>query len=122
MSASKLDFFPSVESIKADPLFSHLPLLFPLREVNQKASGTIVFSSFYSHSYIFFAPRLPLFFKRATLGEMVNHRGTSGTLARLSRAKVISSYVSSPDVLLTTIDVRVFICTLRIQFPLFFFF
>lgn len=107
---------------KGRPFFSHLSLFCPLREVHQKTPGAIVFSSFYSHSYIFFAPLLFLsnvdIFKRATLSEMVNRRGTSSTHARLSKAKVIPSYVSSPDVLLTAIDFHLFIFTLRIRSPL----
>lgn len=77
---------------------------------------------FYSHSYIFFSPLL-LFvsnvdiFKRATLSEMVNRCGTGSTHARLSRAKVMTSYVSSPDVLLTAIDFHLFTFTLRILSP-----
>lgn len=60
-----------------------------------------------------------MFFKGGTLGETVNRCGTGSTCARLSRAKVMTSYVSSPDVLLTAIDFHLFIFTLRI--PLHFF-
>lgn len=95
-------------------LFSPIPT-FPLREVHHKTPGAIVFSSFYSHSYIFFTPHLCLsnvdIFKSTTLGEMFNRRGTGGTLACASRAKVITGYVSSPDVLLATIDFHLFICS-----------
>lgn len=53
---------------------------------------------------------------------MFNRRGTGSTLARLSRAKVIPSYVSSPDVLLTVIDFHLFISALRICSHFLFFF
>lgn len=105
-------------------LFSPPPAC-PPREVHQRASGTIVFSSFYSHSYVFSQFSCCLLnvdiFKRATLSEMVSRRGTSSTHARLSRGKVIPSYVSSTDVLLTAIDFHLFIFTLRIWSPPLFF-
>lgn len=44
---------------------------------------------------------------------MANRCGTGSTHARLSRAEVTTSYVSSPDVLLTVIDFHLFIFTLR---------
>lgn len=101
-------------------LFSPSPA-FPLREVHQKSPDAIVFPFFYSHSYIYLAPLLCLpnvgIFKRATLCKMVNRCGTSSTHARLSRAKVIPSYVSWPDVLLTAIDFHLFIFSLRIWSP-----
>lgn len=56
-------------------------------------------------------------FKTATPGQTVSRRGTSSTRARLGRGAVITSYVSSCDVLLTAIDFQLFIFTLRIWSP-----
>lgn len=93
-------------------------LCFPSQGATLEDTRRHCLPSFYSHPYIFFTPLLRWsnvdIFKSATLGEMVNRCGTSSTHARLSRAKVIPSYVSSPDVLLTAIDFHLFIFTLRI--------
>lgn len=92
-------------------LFSPSPA-FPPREVHQNAPLSF---PLYSHTYIFSASFLFserwYFFKRDTLSKMLNRHGTSSTLARLNRAKVIPSYISSADVLLTTIDFHLFICS-----------
>ena len=116
MSSSQLVFIPSVGSVKA----AHSFLTFPCFSSRGGASEHT------RHRCLFFF-LFPLLsadlFKRATLSEMVNRRGTGSTHARLSSATVIHSYVSSsPDVLLTNIDFHSFIFTLRIWSPLCFFF
>lgn len=118
MSSSKLVFIPTVQSVKA----GHSFLTFPCFSTRGGASKDTR-----RHCLLLFLfPLLNVdIFKRAPLSKMANRRGTcSSTRARLSRAKVIPSYVSSPDVLLTAIDFHLFIFTLRIWSPpnhLFFF-
>lgn len=104
------------------PFFSHLPLLFLSGSYIRRHQAPL--SSLFIPTLTYFSLLSSCLsdvdiFKRATLGEMVNRCGTGSTHARLSRAKVIPSYVSSPDVLLTAIDFHLFIFTLRIWSLLF---
>lgn len=111
MSYSKSDLIPLYSIWRGTSFFSHLPLC--------SSEGTqhclpFLFPPFH---LFHFSLWMLIFLQRAVLGMMVNRRGTEGTRARLSRDRVIPTYVSSTDVLLTSIDFHLFISTLRIPPP-----
>lgn len=117
----KVSFHLLCSIYKGSPFFSHLPLLV-LSGRYIKGHQAPLYFPLLIPTLIYLSSSLPCLlnvdiFKRATLSEMVSRRGTSSTNARLSRGKVIPSYVSLPDVLLTTIDFHLFIFTLRIWSP-----
>lgn len=123
MSSSKLLFFFLlwVQSLKVAHSFLTFPC-FASQGGTSKGTWRHCPLLFIPTLTYFFAPRLCLssvdIFKRgAILGEMANRCGTGSTHARLSRAEVTTSYVSSPDVLLTVIDFNLFIFTLRSPTP-----
>lgn len=120
MFSSEPVFISSVQSIKAAHSFLTFLCLSSQGGTSKDARHHCILLFLFPLLHIF--PHLCCLlnvdiFKRATLSETVSRRGTSSTQARLSRGKVIASYASSPDVLLTTIDFHLFIFTLRIWSP-----
>ncbi len=121
MSSSKLVFISPVQSLQAAHSFLTFSCFFLSGRHIRKHQTPLCLPLFIPTLTYFCSSPLLIFFKRATLSKMVNRCGTSSTHARLSRAKVMTSYVSSPDVLLTAIDFHLFIFALRIWSPFFIF-
>lgn len=110
----KVGFHPCCSICNGSPFFSHLCLLFLSGRCIKRHYCLFLFLFPLLHIFRSFPICWMLIFLRGTLlSEMLNRRGTSSTLARLSRAKVIPSYVSPPDVLLTAADFHLFICFAR---------